>query len=227
MNAADIRYAPRKKRHFPEKAPIFRGDFLRALGRRSRDVVLAASALLVLWPFLLLVALVVVLDSPGASPIFAQIRVGRNGKCFTMYKFRTMIPDAEESLEALLPRNEMDGPAFKMKQDPRITRAGRFLRRSSIDELPQLWNVLRGDMSLVGPRPPLPREVERYDQRTWQRLSVQPGMTCYWQIRPDRNEMPFAQWLELDLRYIQEQSFLTDWKILLATFGAVLGMKGV
>lgn len=194
--------------------------------RRGQDIILSILALAVLWPFMLAVALVIVIDSPGAGPIFAQIRIGRDGKPFTFYKFRSMCPNAEEQLEALLPGNEMEGPAFKIKDDPRITRVGRFLRRSSIDELPQLWNVLKGDMSIVGPRPGLPREVEQYDAYARQRLLITPGLTCFWQIQPNRNELSFAQWLELDLQYIKERSFLTDWKIIFATFGAVLGMNG-
>ena len=194
--------------------------------RRFQDVVLSVLALLVLWPFMLIVALVIVLDSPGASPIFAQTRVGRDGKPFTFYKFRSMKPNAEEELEQLLQFNEMEGPTFKIKDDPRITRVGRFLRRSSIDELPQLWNVIRGDMSIVGPRPGLPREVEQYDDYARQRLLITPGLTCFWQIQPNRNDLSFDQWVDLDVRYINQRSFKTDWKIIFATFGAVLGMNG-
>ena len=171
--------------------------------RRFQDVVLSVLALLVLWPFMLIVALVIVLDSPGASPIFAQTRVGRDGKEFTFYKFRSMKPNAEAELDDLLDQNEMDGPVFKIKNDPRITRVGRFIRRSSIDELPQLFNVLRGDMSIVGPRPGTPREVEQYDDYARQRLIVTPGLSCYWQIQPDRNKLSFEEWMELDVKYIQ------------------------
>ena len=194
--------------------------------RRAQDIVLSVLALAVLWPLMLLVAVIIVIDSPGAGPIFAQTRVGRDGKCFKFYKFRSMCPDAEARLEQLLQFNEMDGPAFKMKDDPRITRVGRIIRRSSIDELPQLWNVLRGEMSIVGPRPGIPREVEQYDEYARQRLLVTPGLTCYWQIQPYRNRLSFEEWVELDVKYIQERSFLTDWKIIFATFGAVLGMNG-
>lgn len=194
--------------------------------RRAQDVVLSVAALLVLWPFMLIIGIIIVLDSPGASPIFAQTRVGRDGKEFTFYKFRSMRPNAEAELESLLQYNEMDGPAFKIKKDPRITRVGSFLRKASIDELPQLWNVLKGDMSIVGPRPCLPREAEKYDDYTRQRLLITPGLTCYWQIQHHRNDLSFEEWLELDIKYIKERSFLTDWKIILATFGAVLGMNG-
>jgi lipopolysaccharide/colanic/teichoic acid biosynthesis glycosyltransferase len=195
--------------------------------RRFQDIVLSCLALAVLWPFLLLVALIIVIDSPGASPIFAQTRVGRDGKEFTFYKFRSMIPNAESQLEELLPENEMCGPVFKIRDDPRMTRFGRFIRKCSIDELPQLYNVLRGDMSIVGPRPALPREVAQYDDYAMQRLIVSPGLTCYWQIQPNRNQLSFDEWLELDLKYIRERSFLTDWKIILSTFSAVLGMTGI
>jgi lipopolysaccharide/colanic/teichoic acid biosynthesis glycosyltransferase len=195
--------------------------------RRFQDIVLSCLALAVLWPFLLLVALIIVIDSPGASPIFAQTRVGRDGKEFTFYKFRSMIPNAESHLEELLPENEMCGPVFKIRDDPRMTRFGRFIRKCSIDELPQLYNVLRGDMSIVGPRPALPREVAQYDDYAMQRLIVSPGLTCYWQIQPNRNELSFEEWLELDIKYINERSFLTDWKIILATFAAVFKMTGV
>lgn len=194
--------------------------------RRIQDVVLSILALSVLWLPMLLMALFIVIDSPGASPIFAQTRIGRDGKPFTLYKFRSMRPHAEKELAELLPYNEMDGPVFKIKNDPRITRVGRFIRRSSIDELPQLFNVLRGDMSIVGPRPGTPREVAQYDDYARQRLIVTPGLSCYWQIQPDRNKLSFEAWMELDVKYIQERSFLTDWKIIFATLNAVLGMNG-
>ena len=194
--------------------------------RRLQDVVLSILALVVLFPTMLVIALIIVIDSPGAGPIFSQTRIGRDGKPFTFYKFRSMRPNAEQELDSLLPHNEMDGPVFKIRDDPRITRFGRFIRRSSIDELPQLWNVLRGDMSLVGPRPGTPREVEQYDDYARQRLIVTPGLTGYWQIRPNRNDLPFDEWVELDVKYIKERSFLTDWKIIFATFDAVLGMNG-
>jgi len=196
------------------------------VGRRAQDIVLSLIALLALWPLMLLIALIVWLDSPGTSPIFTQTRVGRKGIPFQFRKFRTMVPNAEGHLDELLSRNEMDGPVFKIKDDPRITRVGRFLRRSSLDELPQLINILKGDMSIVGPRPALPREVEQYDEYERQRLIVQPGLTCYWQIQPHRNELSFEEWMALDMKYIQERSFVTDWKIIFKTVGAVLRMTG-
>lgn len=196
------------------------------LAKRMQDVLISFAALLFLWPFFLMISLLIVLDSPGAGPVFAQTRVGKDGREFTLYKFRTMRPNAEAELHGLLCCNEMDGPAFKIRLDPRITRVGKFLRRSGLDELPQLWNVLRGEMSLVGPRPALPWETEQYDVCARRRLSVSPGITCYWQIQPNRNALSFDTWMALDARYLQEQSLLTDWKILLATIGAVLRMDG-
>ena len=194
--------------------------------RRAQDVVLSLLALIVLCVPMLIVALIIWIDSPGASPIFAQERVGMDGKRFRFLKFRSMVPNAEARLDELLDKNEMDGPVFKIRQDPRITRVGRILRRTSIDELPQLINVLKGDMSIVGPRPALPREVEQYGDYERQRLYVTPGLTCYWQIQPQRNKLSFEDWVELDLKYIQERGFWTDWKIILKTFAAVIGMNG-
>lgn len=197
------------------------------VARRAQDILLAGLALLILWPVMLIIAAVIYIDSPGASPIFVQERVGRDGKLFRFYKFRSMIPNAEAKLEELLDQNEMEGPAFKIRNDPRITRVGRLIRKTSIDELPQLWNVLKGDMSIVGPRPPLPREVEQYDAYQRQRLYVTPGLTCYWQIQHYRNDLSFDEWLELDLKYIKESSLKSDWIIILKTFSSVLGMDGM
>ena len=195
--------------------------------RRLQDIFFSALALIVLLVPMLVVALLIVIDSPGASPIFTQTRVGRDGKSFRFYKFRTMVPNAEAKLQDLLKYNEMKGgPTFKMANDPRITHFGRFLRKSGIDELPQLINVLRGDMSIVGPRPPLPREVERYGEYEMQRLYITPGLTCYWQIQPRRNELSFHAWVDLDIKYIRERSFLVDWKIIYQTVIAVVTLQG-
>ena len=194
--------------------------------RRTQDIVLSVLALAVLWPLMLLVAVIIVIDSPGAGPIFSQTRIGRDGKPFKFYKFRSMCPNAEAKLEELLKFNEMDGPAFKIKDDPRITRVGRIIRRTSIDELPQLWNVLRGEMSIVGPRPPIPREVAEYDDYAMQRLLITPGLTCYWQIQPRRNDLSFEEWLELDLKYITQRNFLLDCKIVFRTFRVIFEMSG-
>lgn len=194
--------------------------------KRAQDVVLSLVGLVVLMPILLLIALIIVIESPGESPIFIQTRVGKNGKEFRFYKFRTMYPDAESHLEQLLAKNEMNGPVFKIKDDPRITKVGKILRRTSMDELPQLWNILKGDMSLVGPRPALPRETAQYDEEARKRLEVIPGLTCYWQIQPKRNSLSFEEWLALDMKYIRERSYLVDWKILFGTISAVLHMEG-
>ena len=225
MNALEIKKTAARQPLLDREEILYRDRFYWK-ARRAHDVILSLGALLVLWPFMLVVALIIVLDSPGAGPIFAQTRVGRDGKHFTFYKFRTMRPNAEAELEALLAHNEMEGPVFKIKDDPRITRVGKFLRKSSIDELPQLWNVLRGDMSLVGPRPAIPREVEQYDDYARQRLIVTPGLTCLWQIQPNRNRLSFEEWIALDVQYIAQRSLKTDWKIIWATFGAVFGMNG-
>ncbi len=194
--------------------------------RRAQDIVFSLLALILLAPLALLISLAIVLDSPGDGAIFRQRRVGRDGKLFWLYKFRTMCPDAEEQLNELLSQNQMDGPVFKIKGDPRITRVGRFLRKTSLDELPQLLNVLQGDMSIVGPRPALPREVELYSDYQRQRLYVTPGLSCYWQIAPHRNEMSFDEWVALDLKYIQERSFWVDWKIIFLTVRAMLMKYG-
>ena len=195
--------------------------------KRLFDIILSALGLIILAiPFLIL-SIIIFIDSPGASPIYTQVRVGKNGRTFKFYKFRSMIPNAEKKLDELLNKNEMEGPVFKMKDDPRITRVGRFIRRSSIDELPQLYNVLKGNMSLVGPRPPLMREVSQYTDEQMQRVSIKPGITCYWQIQPKRNSLSFDEWLALDMKYIEERSLLTDVKILFKTVGAVFGMEGM
>lgn len=195
--------------------------------KRIQDIIISVISLILLSPFLLIIALIVFTECPSASPIFVQDRVGKNGRVFRFYKFRSMIPNAEEKLEELLQHNEMDGHAFKMKDDPRITKVGKFLRKTSLDELPQLFNVLKGDMSIVGPRPPLPREVKKYDEYELQRLYVTPGITCYWQTTPNRNDMTFDEWLMMDLEYIEDRSLKTDWNIILATFVAVVGMNGI
>ncbi len=195
--------------------------------RRAQDILLALLALLVLFPFLLLIAAVILFDDPHGGPIFAQDRVGRDGKHFRLYKFRSMYENTEDMLDELLKQNEMDGPTFKLENDPRITKVGKMIRRCSIDELPQLWNVLKGDMSIVGPRPALVREVEQYTLYHRQRLLVTPGLTCYWQIQPKRNHISFDDWVELDLRYIRERSFLVDWQIICKTLGTLLRCEGL
>lgn len=195
--------------------------------KRCFDIIFSVVALLVLFVPLCIVALVIVIDSPGASPIYVQKRVGKNGKEFKFYKFRSMVPNAEAMLDSLLDKNEMEGPAFKIKEDPRITKFGRIIRRACIDELPQLINILKGDMSFVGPRPPLPREVEMYDEYQMQRLSVTPGLTCYWQVQPERNSISFDDWMKCDVQYIRERSLKTDIKIMFKTVSTVFSMEGI
>ena len=196
-----------------------------AFVKRCMDVVGSIVCIILFSPVMLLSAILVKATSKGPL-IFAQERVGLHNKPFQMYKFRTMCPDAEQKLKDLMERNEKDGPVFKMKNDPRITRVGKFLRKTSIDELPQLFNVLKGEMSIVGPRPALPREVAQYTAYEWQRLYVTPGLSCYWQIAPHRNEMSFDEWVALDLKYIQERSFWVDWKIIFLTVRAMLMKYG-
>jgi len=209
-----------------EPAPLIERSSPYEAAKRAFDIILSAAALIVLFPVMLVIALVIFLDDPKGGPIFAQTRCGLNGEPFKLYKFRTMIVGAEERLIHLAARNEMSGPAFKIRDDPRITRAGRTLRRTGLDELPQFFNVLKGEMSLVGPRPPLPNEYARYDERQCQRLQIKPGITCYWQIQPQRNNLSFDQWLELDLKYIRERSLAVDIKILFKTFYAMCTAQG-
>jgi exopolysaccharide biosynthesis polyprenyl glycosylphosphotransferase len=193
--------------------------------KRFFDIVLSGLALVVLCPFLLLVALAIKIESKGPA-VFVQERVGKDGKLFKMYKFRSMRPDAEDYLKKILDQNEVeDGPVFKMKDDPRITKVGHFIRKFSIDELMQLINVFKGDMSIVGPRPALPREVAEYDDFAKLRLLVKPGLSCYWQIG-GRSDIGFQEWMELDVKYINEMSPWVDAKIVLLTIPAVLKGEG-
>ncbi|HZO88352.1 MAG TPA: sugar transferase [Chthonomonadaceae bacterium] len=192
--------------------------------KRGLDIVAALLILFFSLPIMLVVALLVKLTSRGPI-LFKQVRVGRGGRYFWCYKFRSMCADAEAQKERLAHLNEASGPVFKIKDDPRVTPIGRFLRKYSLDELPQLINVLRGDMSLVGPRPPIPCEVEAYGPRERARLSVQPGLTCLWQVS-GRSNISFEHWIELDLLYIDTMSFANDLKIILRTIPAVLSGAG-
>jgi exopolysaccharide biosynthesis polyprenyl glycosylphosphotransferase len=197
----------------------------RALAKRGVDVVLGSAFFLSTLPVMLVAAIAIKLTSHGPA-LFAQDRVGYNKRIFRMYKFRTMVIDAEREQERLEARNEMDGPVFKIQNDPRITRVGRWLRKTSLDELPQLYNVIRGDMSLVGPRP-LPLRDYNGFTKDWQRrrFSVRPGLTCLWQIN-GRNHTSFEDWMKLDMKYIDNWTFLGDMKILVKTIPAVINGKG-
>ncbi|MED5015996.1 sugar transferase [Paenibacillus chibensis] len=192
------------------------------IGKRIQDVCFSLAGLILLSPLLLLIALLIKVEDPKGAVIFAQTRVGKNGKTFKMYKFRSMVSGAEAMLGNLMEQNEISGAMFKMKNDPRITRVGRFIRKTSLDELPQLMNVLKGNMSLVGPRPPLPREVADYTSYDMLRLLVVPGCTGLWQIS-GRNHVGFREMVELDLEYIANQSFKKDIVIMCKTVKVLFG----
>ncbi|MDY5007497.1 sugar transferase [Candidatus Allofournierella merdipullorum] len=205
-------------RSTPDKGPVW--TFI----KRSMDVVGAAIGLMLASPIMLVTA-IAVKRCDGGPVIFAQERVGKDGRHFKMYKFRSMYRDAEARLAELQKYNQVDGPAFKMVNDPRITPVGKFIRKTSIDELPQLLNILKGEMSIVGPRPPLPREVAQYSDWDWGRLAVKPGLTCYWQVS-GRSDVSFDEWMRLDLKYVEEQGLWTDLKILFKTVAVVLRGDG-
>lgn len=200
-----------------------RGFYLRA-GKRLIDLAAAAAGLLLLSPVIALIAVAIKLDSPGPV-IYRSKRVGEGGRIFRFFKFRSMVQNAEALRASLAHLNEVEGPVFKIQRDPRATRVGAWLRRTSIDELPQLWNVLIGDMSLVGPRPPIPEEVVQYEPWQVRRLSVRPGITCLWQVS-GRSGVSFDEWMRMDMEYVDTRSFRTDLSILLRTIPAVLSRRG-
>ena len=191
------------------------------LFKRVLDILCSTVGLIVLSPILLVVSILIKLESKGPI-IFSQKRVGINGKEFNMYKFRSMVINAEELKEKLAEKNEMSGPMFKIKDDPRITKVGKFIRKTSIDEVPQLFNVLKGEMSLVGPRPSLPNEVKEFEPWMLKRLDVKPGLTCYWQVM-GRNNIDFENWMKLDVNYVSERSFWLDIKLIFKTFFVLFG----
>lgn len=193
--------------------------------KRAIDIFGSSLGLIVLSPLFLIVGYMIKKEDSGGPIFFSQDRVGKNGKIFKMYKFRSMCVDAEDRLEMLLKHNEIEGAMFKIKKDPRVTRTGKFIRKTSIDELPQLWNVLKGDMSVVGPRPPLSREVKEYSNYDKQRLLVKPGCTGLWQVS-GRNHVGFNEMVALDLKYIQNQSIKLDIKIMMKTFMVIIRPKG-
>ena len=191
--------------------------------KRILDVFLSSVALIVLSPLFLVTAIAIKTD--GGSVFYAQTRQGKNNEPFSMYKFRSMCPDADKIKSELAHLNEMDGPVFKIKDDPRITKVGKFIRKYSIDELPQLINILKGDMSIVGPRPPLPDEVEQYNDYQMQRLLVRPGLTCFWQAY-GRSQLSFEDWMDMDMKYIQRRSLRLDAWLIIKTVFAVLFTRG-
>ncbi len=189
--------------------------------KRAMDILCAALGILFCLPLMAAIAIAIKLEDPGGAVIFKQVRIGKNGKAFYMYKFRSMVAGSEEMLQQLLSKNELDGVMFKMKNDPRVTRVGKVIRKLSLDELPQLWNVLKNEMSLVGPRPALPREVEQYSVYDRQRLLVTPGCTGLWQVS-GRSGLSFEQMVELDLQYIRNRSVALDMLLMLKTFRAIV-----
>ncbi|WP_431523300.1 sugar transferase [Paenibacillus amylolyticus] len=192
--------------------------------KRMLDLLGSFIGLIILCPLFAVIGLLIKIEAPQGSVFFRQVRVGQNGKEFHMYKFRSMVANAEDLLEQLIDQNEVNGNMFKMKNDPRITRIGKFIRKTSLDELPQLWNVFRGEMSLVGPRPALPREVKNYTSYDRQRLQMIPGCTGLWQVS-GRNSVGFEEMVELDLTYARERSMMVDIKIIFRTFKVLIGSK--
>ncbi len=189
------------------------------------DYIFAFLTLMIFAPVMIVTSILIKYTSPGPL-FFKQLRVGLRGRKFYLYKFRTMVPNAEQLRNELEAMNEVDGPVFKIKDDPRITTIGKFLRKTGLDELPQLYNILKGDMSLVGPRPPIPEEVQKYERWQLRRLSMKPGITCIWQIMPNRNNIPFNQWMKLDLQYIDSWSPKLDLTLFLKTVKTVLSANG-
>lgn len=193
--------------------------------KRAIDLIIATFGIIIFFIPMLIIALVVFLEDRH-NPFYSQDRVGRFGKTFKMYKFRTMIPDADKMLEQFMEFNEMDGPVFKIKDDKRITKVGKFLRKTSLDELPQFFNVLKGDMTIIGPRPPLPNEVAQYTEYHKIRLLVTPGLTCIWQASPNRNSISFEDWVDMDIDYVLHRTLLLDIKIILMTVRAMVCGEG-
>lgn len=192
--------------------------------KRIIDIIGALCGIILMSPVMIVVSIMIKLDSKGPV-IFAQNRVGQDGRGFKMYKFRSMCTDAEYLLDKLQDKNEMSGPMFKIKEDPRVTQIGRFIRKTSIDELPQLFNILKGEMSIVGPRPSLPKEVAQFTSFQRLRLIAKPGLTCYWQVR-GRSNVSFEEWMEMDVQYLGERSTMVDLGLILKTVGVLFGDKG-
>ncbi len=198
-----------------------------ALGvKKVVDIFGSLLGIIVFAPLMLVLAIMIKLGSPGPV-IYKQPRVGLRGRQFQLYKFRTMVANADELRKELEEMNEADGPAFKIADDPRVTKVGKFLRKSGLDELPQLFNIMKGEMSLIGPRPPLPDETAQYERWQLRRLSVKPGLSCFWQIKPDRNSIKFEKWMELDMAYIDNWSLRLDFVILLKTIKTIFHKTGL
>lgn len=197
-------------------------SILYSVTKRLIDIVGSLCGIILLSPLFLIVAILIKLEDPKGKVFFAQERNGKYPKTFKMYKFRSMVHNAEDLLKDLMDRNEQTGPVFKINDDPRITKVGKFIRRTSIDELPQLFNVLKGDMSLVGPRPPIPHEVDQYNSYQMQRLAVKPGLTCIWQVS-GRNNIGFDEWVEMDIEYIKTRNLWLDIKLIFKTVGVLFG----
>jgi len=189
--------------------------------KRMMDMVAAILALILLSPMLIVVAILIKIESDGPI-IFKQERVGLRGKYFNIYKFRSMVINAEKLKKKLESQNEMSGPMFKIKNDPRVTRVGRFIRKTSIDEFPQFLNVLKGEMSLVGPRPSLPNEVEKFEPWMLKRLTIKPGLTCYWQVS-GRNNIGFQEWMKMDICYVNKRNLWIDIKLIFKTLRVLFG----
>ena len=200
----------------PKEGPVY------MFCKRAMDIIGSLAGLILLSPLLLIIAIAIKIEDPKGSIFFAQQRCGKDNKLFPMYKFRSMVSNAEELLEELMEHNEMDGPVFKIKDDPRITKVGKFIRKTSVDELPQLFNILRGDMSIVGPRPAIPHEVAEYNDYQRQRLLVKPGLTCIWQVS-GRNSIGFDEWVDMDLEYIATRNLWMDIKLIFKTVGVLFG----
>lgn len=200
----------------PKEGPIY------LFFKRAMDIIGSLCGIILLSPLLIIVALAIKIEDPKGSIFFSQQRCGKDNKLFPMYKFRSMVSNAEELLEELMEHNEMDGPVFKIKDDPRITRVGKFIRKTSIDELPQLFNIFMGHMSIVGPRPAIPHEVAEYSHYHKQRLLVKPGLTCIWQVS-GRNSIGFDEWMDMDLEYIEKRNLWMDIKLIFKTVGVLFG----
>lgn len=224
MGMSSLKNQSSEKNDIPFQPIKAKNKKLYEINKRLTDLILTILGLMILSPLLIIVAVSIKIEEKDAPIFFRQVRVGRDGKEFTMYKFRSMVCNAEDLKGELIQQNEVEGPIFKIRDDPRITKVGKIIRRTSIDELPQLFNVLKGEMSLVGPRPPLPQEVVTYSSYEYQRLSIIPGLTCYWQVR-GRSSLGFKEMVELDLKYIQERNVFVDMKLIFRTIFVLFGSK--